>query len=122
MTSKTSDSGDKGKVTVMQDVGGTGSGAEKAGAKKVTDTSGGIKFGTLREYLPSSPYRTIVLPDALPESLVKEKGALIGSRVNIYRSEPEDGRCQKVPDRHGFRTTEDPPDETTCACAYRASS
>jgi hypothetical protein len=55
--SKTSNSGDKGKTTAtaaMHDAGGTGSGAEKVGRKKVPDTDGGIKFGTLREYLPSS--------------------------------------------------------------------
>jgi hypothetical protein len=77
MTNKTSDSGDKGNVTAMQDAGGTGSGAEKAGKTKVTDTDGGIKFGTLREFLPSSSFHIFTLLGALDGNLVKKKRTLI---------------------------------------------
>jgi hypothetical protein len=125
ITSKTSDSGDKEKMAAtaaMHDEGGMGSGAEKFGRTKITDTSGGIKFGTLREFLPSSQSPMFAFLGALPGNLVKEKGALIGTRIAFYRSELEDGRCQEIPHRHGLRTTKDPPNEATCASAYRVSS
>jgi hypothetical protein len=80
ITSKTSDSGDKEKMAAtaaMHDEGGMGSGAEKFGRTKITDTSGGIKFGTLREFLPSSSFHIFTLLGALDGNLVKKKRTLI---------------------------------------------
>lgn len=80
--SKTSDSSDNDKITATaaaHDVGGTGSGAEKVGRKKLTDTDGGIKFGTLREFLPSSPFHIFKLLGALAGNLVKKKRTLIAN-------------------------------------------
>lgn len=81
-TSKTFDSGDKGKMAATaaaHDAGGTDSGAEKVGKTKVMDTSGGIKFGTLREFLPSSPFHIFMLLGALAGNLVKKKRTLIAN-------------------------------------------
>jgi hypothetical protein len=80
--SKTPDSNDKDKLTAtaeIHDAGGKGPIAEKAGGKKVTDTSGGIKFGTLREFLPSSPFHIFTLLGALAGNLVKKKRTLIAN-------------------------------------------